>query len=836
MRVLSNNRFIRTIVFALFFLLNLHASGQNVSGVIINQEDEPIPFANVFIKEIQSGCSADMEGNYFINLNAPGEYEFVYSAIGYESKTLTIILGEKDLAQDVVMNSSSVELDEIVVRASKRDPAYAIIQKASENRKKFKAQVQSSRSNVYVKATENIDKKEKQKRKKKSEEDLLAEKKPIDPFEEAEKKKNALLAGLNMLEMQITLNYQYPDNYKEERTAYQAYGNIEGLFIPNFTELDFNFYDNLVKLNGIAEIPLISPISRTAILSYKFKLIESKAEGSEFVHKIKVTPRKSGNATFKGFIYINDGIWNINRLELDVAKGGLKFYDQFKINQTYQQIEDSIWIPLKQEFQYETKEGKRKSFKGNTLFTFSEFKNNYEFPKKFFGNEVAVTKEEAYDRDSTYWQASRPEELTIRERKMIALRDSIKTLHESDAYQDSIQAAFNKISFWEVIWDGVGFRNNAKKQSVYIGSLAAMIDFEVVGGFRLGPYLSYFRRLENGKMFNITSNTHIGVRNKDFQGEINGWVRYNPMRLGDIEYSFGRQFQTINEFDAFLNQLKASNYILHDHASFGHRIELFNGFYLETDFEYSDRKSVENYDFSSFLNDFIESDELLSFENYQAFITDFNIAYTPGQKYMTEPKRKVILSSPYPTFTLRHQKGWKNVLSSDIDFDYVSLAIDHDVVVGVMGNSKYRLATGKFLNTKDLRFIDFKRFRQSDPYWYSHPLYSFQLLDTALTTQNLFFEAHHIHHFNGALINNVPLVKKLKVRVVAGAGFLWVQENNFRHGEIFAGLERTFKLGARRRLRLGVYGVAAESNYSKPQTDIKFSIDLIDTWKKNWSY
>ena len=143
---------------------------------------------------------------------------------------------------------------------------------------------------------------------------------------------------------------------------------------------------------------------------------------------------------------------------------------------------------------------------------------------------------------------------------------------------------------------------------------------------------------------------------------------------------------------------------------------------------------------------------------------------------------------------------------------------------------------GKFINNRDLREVDIKRFRQSDPILYSDPLNSFQILDRALNTSDLFFEFHHIHHFNGALINNIPFVKKTKIRVVAGAGAMYLPSEDFRYQEAFAGLERTFKVGARRRLRLGVYGVVAESNQDRPDANFKVSFDIIDTWKKDWSF
>lgn len=143
---------------------------------------------------------------------------------------------------------------------------------------------------------------------------------------------------------------------------------------------------------------------------------------------------------------------------------------------------------------------------------------------------------------------------------------------------------------------------------------------------------------------------------------------------------------------------------------------------------------------------------------------------------------------------------------------------------------------GKFVNTRDLRYVDFKRFRQSDPILFSEPLHSFQLLDTSLTATDWFIEMHYNHHFNGAMINNIPLIKKTKIRTVAGAGMMWVKENGFFHQELFGGIERIFKLGPRRRLRVGAYALVRQSNFAPPKTDFKISFDIIDTWKRDWSF
>ncbi len=830
-----------SFLLCLVFLSSISLSAQSISGYIQNENNEPIPYVNIFVKELGSGTTTDEKGYYYLTLDV-GEYELIYSVLGYTTKTLEVIIEDEPFRKDLWMESSGLELEQILVQASRRDSAYAIIQKAIDAKGDFLKQVESYRTNVYIKATEEIDKKKKRKRKKKEESNdsktnqELISAAPIDPFADAEKKKLQAIDGLSMIETELVLNFKYPKKYKEERIAHKVYGDEAGLFIPRFGESEFNFYRNLVSIRAVSEVPIISPLSKTAILSYKYKLIGSTFENDNLVYKIKVIPRKKGHATCSGYIYINEGRWNINRLDFSLAKGALKFFDAFRIKQDFQQLPDHTWLPYRIEFIYQTKQGKRKTFSGNTLIHYTDYENNFSFPPKFFGNEISVTTSEAYKRDTTYWNSARPEPLTIKQQKLVAYKDSVTAVLSSTVYKDSIQALYNKVTFLDIVWDGVGFRDHTKKRAIYIGSLPGLLDFEIVGGFRLGPYASFFKRWEDGKWISTFGHFNIGIKNRDPQGDLSFYFRYHPHRLGDVYVSGGRSFEPINSFDAYINQLRTSNYFLHDYIAFGQQIELFNGLFLKTDISINDRQSVEDYISDTFISEIIEDEAAIAFAPYEALISSISLRYTPGQKFMTEPNRKIVLGSKWPTFSLRHEKGWHQVLSSDIDYDFVDFTVEQDLILGILGNSKYSIQTGKFLNTKKLRFVDLKRFRESDPWLYSDPLHSFQLLDTSLTGSKLFVELHHIHHFNGALINNIPLIRKTRVQVVAGAGFLWVNENQFRHEEVFAGLERVFKIGPRRRLRLGVYGVLANSNISGPKTGYKFSLDIIDTWKRNWSF
>lgn len=825
------NRLTLTLLTCLF---SLTLSAQAITGRIVNEYDEPVPFANMLIQELGTGAIADGEGKYFFSFDTEGEFGLVFSSLGYTSVRERVVIPSDTLRLDIRLHTAELALEEITVKASAKDPAYGIIRKAIKEKARHLRVVAPYRTMIYVKATEEIERKQSPRKNTPERSPAV----PEDPFAAEEQARKALVDNLNMVEMQVRLNVAPPNNYKEERLAYKAYGNVSGLFVPRFAETDFNLYRNMVSLRGIADASVISPISSTAILSYKYKLESTDLEGNQIVYKISIIPRKSGNSTVSGTIWINEGSWSINRVNLSFPPSTLRMFDEFRLEQTYQKDATSgEWMVNQQAFHYEARQGKRLTFRGSTTLSYSAYEPNFPFPDKFFGNEVAVTTREAYQRDSTYWQNGRTVALTEKESAMVAVQDSINAVVNSKAYQDSIEERYNKVTLLELAWEGVGLRNNAQKSHLYLGSMGELIDFSPVGGWRLGPYASYFRRFPNGKIMSVSGSANVGLKNGDPQGNFDAWFRYSPFKLGDLSVSGGRSFESINQFDAYLNQLRPSNYILHDALRARHSIELFNGLTIFTQAEISDRQPITGIETSSFLSDIVTDEEaILDFDAYQAFITTNAISFTPGLKYMREPDRKINLGSKWPTFTLLHRKGWLGPLGSDIDFDLLEFAVEQDIIFGTLGNAKYRVKAGQFINTKDLRFVDWKRFRQSDPILVSDPLHSFQSLDTALNTTNRYVEFHHIHHFNGALINNIPLLKKTKLKAVAGGGAMWLPDENFRHQEVFFGAERVFKIGARRRLRVGAYGVLADSSNGRPNTAFKVSFDLIDLWKRDWSF
>jgi hypothetical protein len=315
---------------------------------------------------------------------------------------------------------------------------------------------------------------------------------------------------------------------------------------------------------------------------------------------------------------------------------------------------------------------------------------------------------------------------------------------------------------------------------------------------------------------------------------------YNPFNRGIVSVSAGRQFQAIFAGDAWINQIKRSNVYLDNAFGVGHELELLNGLFLYTDFEIAFRRSVSGYktnsQVDSLFGDVLDNNQAIDFEAYNASYGKIRLAYTPRQKYIREPKEKIILGSAWPTFYVSLRKGIPNLFGSKVNFDYLEFGLEQELKLGLVGISTYSIRTGSFLNTKDLRLVDYKWQRRGDPLLFMNPHEAFQSLDSTFAVFKRFYQGHYMHEFNGALINKIPILKKLQLREVAGGGFLFAPERSLRYVEAFAGIERVFKwpFNPLSKFKLGVYVVGSAANKFNNPVQFKIGITSWDRRTNKW--
>ena len=819
--------FLVTIRGALLFILILGAPQVSlaqyfVDGVVYDETYSPIPFAKVFVKNApEQRTVADIDGKYQISL-ARGEYFLVFSSTGFDARESYVSINEKNIIKEIQLFPSRIQdLATVNVTTKKSNPGREIMKKVVARREEINQWNYPHRVNVYIKAREDIHKKQNQ-----SDE--------INEIDDSFDGRRQLRDTMNLLEVQLERNFAPRNKVKEYRNAFTLRGSKRNLYYTTTVKSNFNFFENLLRLDDLHENPISSPISIPGIVSYKYRLVEKYEDNGKMISKIKIQARNSATSTLQGYIWVQDSVWLVEKLSLKMKKGNLLVYDYFKITQEYDHYGDSLCVLRKQVLDYGVKYKKESSTcKTTAIFSDYDFKPN--FKAKFFNRELAITEKEAYEKDSTFWIEKRQDALTDEEIAFIIRQDSIRDYISRKEYLDSVDQVFNKVTVLKVLWWGVDHRNRDKRHQWTIGSLVTTLRPVYIAGPRISPNFDFFKKWDNQRSLDSYTQISFGFLNNDIKGDTWWKYKFDPFRQGKIRLALNHDFDVIRGFDAITQIYKRENFIEATKLRSSIEYELFNGFYAKLAGEFCERRSIEGYDFIDAADDVLPNNEPSSFQTYQGMIADFTIWFVPRQRYMREPYRKVILGSAWPTFSINYERGIPNLFGSDIDHEYVQISIDQTFKIGTIGTSTYRLLGGTFLSARNLRDPDYKFQRRSDPIWFSNPLYSFQGLDTLLRTDDLTLEAHFVHHDNGAIINKIPFMKKTRIGLVLGGGALYVKEQNWLHYEVLAGLERNFKL-SRRRLRVGIYGVLSTGNQTPARADWKISFAILDERNMKWDF
>ena len=313
---------------------------------------------------------------------------------------------------------------------------------------------------------------------------------------------------------------------------------------------------------------------------------------------------------------------------------------------------------------------------------------------------------------------------------------------------------------------------------------------------------------------------------------------YNPFSRGKLSFKAGRWFEFIYPGDAWINVLKRSNIYLNNSLEAGHEIELLNGLVLMNNFEIAFRRSVSDYKVNNKADTIfgIPNDPAIEFEPYNATYAEVKLYYTPAQKYLREPKEKIILGSKWPTFYTIWKKGVPGLFNSKISFDYSEFGITQQINLGVFGNTFYTIKSGDFIRKKDLRIIDYKFQKQGDPLFFQDPQKVFQTLDSTFPVFERFYQANLVHEFNGYLLSKIPFLKKLQLQEVAGGGLLVAPERDLRFVEIFAGIERVFKwpFNPLAKVKIGIYVAGSVANKFNNPVQFKIGLTTWDRFANKW--
>ena len=796
-------------------------SGYRIYGKITNDQLEPLPLATIQVKGLGPGVLSNEKGQYSIEVTN-GVHEVAVTMVGYKPQLMRVPINQADYEQNFIMENDESLLEEVVVTRRYKDPAEALVRAVIGNKEKIMGAAGNYSVEAYTRAVQ-LDTSSR----------LSRAQRDTARFDSVQMRQMEQFNDMALAEVSSRIDHGSGNKIREERTGVSRRGDTRHLFYLTATDGNFDIYQNLIQVPALSPTPFLSPISYSGLVAYRFRTIHIERVRKHRHITIQIIPGRLTNATVEGEMVIDDSALSVLRSTLRFPKQHLAVFDFFQVSQKSEWIADTAWMVTQKRFDYGSSSTKG-MVNSYTDVRYKNFELNKQFASNYFGNELSAATEQAYNRDSTFWMQHRNEPLTANELAFVKYKDSIHAYVTSEAYLDSVDGVLNRIRVKNILWAGQQRVNHRDGTRWSFPSLISLIQPFSYGGPRLQPYVQFNQYSpRTRKQYRVVALPSYGFLNKDLNGRLYFYHLYNPFTRAHFNINAGRDFSTIYAGDAWINQLKRSNYYLNTSVEGNWGREVFNGFNFLVGLEVAFRRSLKDYktmeQVDEFWGDAITDNVAVPFEPYNATYGRVEFRYTPFQKYIREPKEKIILGSDYPTFFTSFRKGLPKLFGSNIDFDYWEVGMQQTLKLGVTGISSYTFRSGEFLNTKRLERVDYKFQRQGDPFLFLNPNMAFQALDSTFPVFKRFYEFHYLHEFNGALLSKIPLLNKLQLKEVAGGGFLLAPERNLRYFEAFTGIERAFKwpFNAQQKFKLGVYVTGAVSN--KEINNLQFKVGLT-TW------
>ncbi len=842
----------------LLLLGALPARAGTVKGVIRGADGPALAFANVAVRGAATSAGANEQGQYALRLPA-GRYELVFQHVGYRTRTEAVRVpgGDSTATLDVRLAPEAYSLGEVTVRASDRDPAYAIIQQAQQWRPYHRREVAAFRARLYSKSLGRI---------------LETPGKIMGLF----KLGPDLKPGIFYLSESLSdIAFAQPNVVKERMLSSRVSGDSRGIsFNRASAGRGLNFYDNLLK-SGFSERGFVSPISANALLFYQYELVGStrQADGA-LVHKIRVTPRRRADPAFTGFVYIVDGTWRLHSVDLNLGQDAqLDYVDGLHIGQLFAPApgHPNVWVMQSQELRANLS---GLGFKGSAYITsvlsnYAAVVPTYPTPPaapappapapdaparpetaadirrrrpdlrglnaqvrrqvrraqrdslrrdtlaRMPRGEVQLVAKGVNARDTSYWAQIRPVPLTAEEKKDYRTKDSTEVLRRSRPYQDSLDRARNRFEAINLVVGGYTYRNSFEKTSLAVEPVANILQYNTVEGVVANARVEYARRTDDRRFVTLVPALRYGFSSRQLNPSLALTWQLDPVVLRQLSLTAGR---TVENFDRnspltpainslytlFANRNYAKLY-RRDGLDLAFLAEPVNGLTLRAGASYFDRRELFNTT-DRLLHDVAgraftpnqpvaeEAPGGTGFGRSRALAVALSLDYRPGQRYISRPDGKFNLGSKWPTFNVQGRLAVPHALGADVRYLLLQAGLRQRLDLGLLGTSSYRVAAGGFVGKQEgLTFADFRHFSGNRTVLTGN-FAEFQLLDYyQYSTRAAYQEAHFDHHFNGFIFNKIPLMRRLKWQEVFSLNYLHTAQAG-HYVELGAGIEHVLKL------------------------------------------
>lgn len=530
-----------------------------------------------------------------------------------------------------------------------------------------------------------------------------------------------------------------------------------------FREVDIFRNDIPLFLNRF-----VSPMSTMGPNFYKYYLLDTVMVAGQQCVDLGFAPFTPETFGFTGHLFITlDSTYFVQRVKLNVPKKiNLNFVGGMTIEQTFDRAPDGTRIITKDDIHVDFKTSEKSKgmyARRLNIYTHQTFDPPSNMAVFDEANPILIP-DSAYRRSEEYWAAHRPEGAGKRK------QNTVEMLMEK---LRAVPIFYITEKIVTILTSGYVQTNKEKDQSKFeFGPMNTYVSGNAIEGarFRVGGTTT---TAFNKRLF---LDGYVAYGTKDRKFKYDGLVEYSfidkkdyrkefPVHSVRLEYMYdinqiGQQYMYTNKDNMFLAFKRQKD----TRATYLRNLELT--YYREHYNGWAYGAVLRNYKeystgYAAF--DRIEADGSLSpQDNYKMTSVEWKLRFAPNEKFYQTRNYRYPITLDAPVFTLNHTMAFKDALGSSYNYQKTEFGIQKRFWFSAYGYVDILAKAGKVWTQVPYPLLILPNANLS----YLVQPESYTNMNAVEFINDQYASWDVTYFMNGALLNRLPLIKKLKWREV----------------------------------------------------------------------
>ena len=710
---------------------------------------ETLPLASVFFKGTTIGTNCDLDGKFSLETKNAKD-SLVISMMGYKQKIVTIVKNKFQVI-NVSLEPITTLLNTVVITPGE-NPAIKFMRKVIANKKnndreKLDAYQYEAYNKIQLDAN-NITEKFKNQR-------ILRPFKFIFNYVDTSSVNGKTYLPIFISESLSDVYYRKNPKASIEKVKANKISGINDASYAQFLGdlvQSVNIYDNYINL---FQKNFVSPVAGFGLAFYKYYLLDSARIDNKWCYKVSFKPKRKQEYTFSGSLWVNDTTFAVKSIEMQMSHDvNMNFINDMQLSQEYEKIGE-YWMLSRDkiiaDFNILEKTQKNLGFYGTKTTTYRNFVLNQPKDPKFYNQPVTtIVEPDALIKNDQFWNANRHEELSLKEKTIYHMIDTLEKLPVFNTYLNIIQ----------MITSGYYYKGNFDW-----GPYMSTISFNDLEGtrFRIGG------RTSNDFSTKVMLTGHVAYGTKDQAFKYNAEVMYmlskNPRRTlgGSIKHDIEQLGTGLNAFRedfllaALFRRSPANKLSLVDQYKVYYDHEWLTGFLNTFSITHRRLYAPSSGPFKVYDGDTLSHSSIST--------TEFgvNTRFAFGEKIIMGEFERTSLGAKYPILEIQYGYSPPKLFGSEYEYHRLQVRTEHWFNILTWGWSKYTIEAGKVWGKVPYTLL--KIHPGNETYMFDE--YAFNLMNYYEFVSDKYLNFSYTHHFSGLFLNHIPLMRKLKWRELA---------------------------------------------------------------------